>query len=199
MSKWGGVPKCPGCDRSVYPMEQTLAADRKPFHVSCIKCQTKGCGNDLTARSLHKYEGYNICDKCYENIFINKNYGPGEGQESMEDRKKRLEEERLARERAEKRKLERRCPACDQKTFDNDSEMLAEGIYYHIACIQCKECGRKPDEDTNMIMAAKEQEDVFAPEILEPYCRFCYAKMFKTSAIKIAEFVEIAPEMSYCI
>ena len=44
MSKWGGVPKCPGCDRSVYPMEQTLAADRKPFHVTCIKCQTKGCG-----------------------------------------------------------------------------------------------------------------------------------------------------------
>ena len=71
--------------------------------------------NDLTARSLHKYEGYNICDRCYENIFINKNYGPAEGQESMEDRKKRLEEERLARERAEKRKLERRCPACDQK------------------------------------------------------------------------------------
>ena len=33
----------------------------------------------------------------------------------MEDRKKRLEEERLARERAEKRKLERRCPECDQK------------------------------------------------------------------------------------
>ena len=85
------------------------------------------------------------------------------------------------------------------QTFDNDSEMLAEGIYYHIACIQCKECGRKPDEDTNMIMAAKEQEDVFAPEILEPYCRFCYAKMFKTSAIKIAEFVEIAPEIAYCI
>ena len=33
----------------------------------------------------------------------------------MEERKKRLEEERLAKERAEKRKLERRCPECDQK------------------------------------------------------------------------------------
>ena len=85
------------------------------------------------------------------------------------------------------------------QTFENDSEMLAPDIYYHVACIQCKECGKKPDEDTNMIMAAKEQDDVFAAEILEPYCRFCYAKMFKTSAIKIAEFVEIAPEISYCI
>ena len=28
--------------------------------------------NDLTARSLHKYEGYNICDRCHEMIFIDK-------------------------------------------------------------------------------------------------------------------------------
>ena len=85
------------------------------------------------------------------------------------------------------------------QTFDNDSEMLAPDLYYHTVCIKCKECSRAPDEDTNMIMAAMEQEDVFAPEILEPYCRFCYAKLFKTSAIQIAEFVEIAPETSYCI
>ena len=71
--------------------------------------------NDLTARSIHKYEGYNICEKCHENIFINKSYGPADGMESMEERKKRLEEERLARERAEKRKRERRCPECDKK------------------------------------------------------------------------------------
>ena len=37
--------------------------------------------NDLTARSLHKYEGYNICDRCHENIFINKSYGPLEVRE----------------------------------------------------------------------------------------------------------------------
>ena len=77
--------------------------------------------------------------------------------------------------------------------------MLAPDIYYHNGCIKCVECSKQPDEDTTMIMASKEQDDVFAPEVLEPYCRFCYAKMFKTSAIKIAEFVEIAPEVSYCI
>ena len=42
--------------------------------------------------------------------------------------------------------------------------MLAPDLYYHTGCIQCKECSRKPDEDTDMIMAAKEQDDVFAPE-----------------------------------
>merc|ERR1712083_121666 len=53
------------------------------------------------------------------------------------------EEERLARERAEKRKRERRCPECDKKTFDNDSEMLAPDLYYHTVCIKCKVWSRK--------------------------------------------------------
>merc|ERR1719495_2067105 len=87
--------------------------------------------NDLTARSLHRYEGYNICDRCHESIFINKTYGPAEGAMTVEERKKREEEERLARERAEKAKRDRLCPECDKKTFENDSEMLAPDLYYH--------------------------------------------------------------------
>lgn len=71
--------------------------------------------NDLTARSLHKYEGYNICDKCHESIFIHKSYGPAEGMETSEERKRREEEERLARERAEKAKRERLCPECSKR------------------------------------------------------------------------------------
>ena len=46
---------------------------------------------------------------------------------------------------------------------------------------------------------SRETDDVFAPEILDPYCKFCYAKKFKTSAIKIADIVEIAPELGFCI
>ena len=41
--KWGSVPKCPACDKSVYPVEQVFAADRKPFHRGCINCQVRGC------------------------------------------------------------------------------------------------------------------------------------------------------------
>ena len=40
--KWGSVPKCPACDKSVYPVEQIFAADRKPFHRGCINCQARG-------------------------------------------------------------------------------------------------------------------------------------------------------------
>merc|ERR1711962_795748 len=74
---WGGAPKCLGCQTTVYPMEQAIAADRKPFHTRCLRCQMFGCSNDLTARTLFKYEGYNICDKCHDNIYKNKEYGPG--------------------------------------------------------------------------------------------------------------------------
>ena len=45
----------------------------------------------------------------------------------------------------------------------------------------------------------RECDDVFAPEILEPYCKFCYAKKFKMSAIALQEILEIAPETGYCI
>ena len=47
-----------------------------------------------------------------------------------------------------------------------------------------------------MIMAARDVDNVFAQEVLEPYCKFCYAKKYKTAALKIAEVVEIAPELA---
>jgi len=105
----------------------------------------------------------------------------------------------LEAEAREKAKRERRCPECGNKTFGEDSEMLAPDLYYHRGCIKCSLCSRTPDEDIPIVMAAREQEDVFAPEILDPYCKFCYAKKFKTSAIKIAEIVEIAPELGFVI
>ena len=74
--------------------------------------------------------------------------------------------------------------------------MLAPDLYYHPGCIKCSLCFKGADEDVPMIMGAKDADDVFAQELLEPYCKFCYAKKYKTSAIKIAEMVEIAPEIA---
>lgn len=195
---WGAAPKCPGCDHTVYPMEQVIAADRKPFHAKCITCQMQGCRNDLTARGLHKYEGFNICGSCHDQMFRNRTYGAADG-ETLEQKKAREEAERLAAAAREKAKAERRCPECNNKTFGEDSEMLAPDLYYHRGCIKCSLCDRTPGEDVPIVMAARESDDVFAPEILDPYCKFCYAKKFKTSAIKIAEIVEIAPDMGFVI
>lgn len=193
---WGGAPKCPGCERSVYPMDQVIAADRKPFHNRCIRCQMFGCGNELTARSIHKYEGVNICEKCHENIYRNKVWGPPDGAESIEERRKREEEERLAREQAERSKRERKCMECDKKTFPEDSSELSPGQYYHKGCMKCRECSVQPDEENPLIMGCRNEYDVFGPEILDPYCKFCYAKKFKMSAVNIKEIVTIAPEIS---
>ena len=77
--------------------------------------------------------------------------------------------------------------------------MLAPDIYYHRGCIKCSECSRQPDSDTPIMMAPRDIDDVFAEEILDPYCKFCYAKKFKTSSIKLAEILDIAPQTSYCI
>jgi len=196
---WGSAPKCPGCDRTVYPMEQIIAADRKPFHVKCITCQMQGCRNDLTARTLHKYEGCNICTSCHETIFRQRQYGPGEGGETIEQRKAREEAERLEAEAREKAKRERRCPECNNKTFGEDSEMLAPDLYYHRGCIKCSLCSCSPGENVPIVMAARPSDDVFAPEILDPYCNVCYAKQFHTSAFKIAETVTVAPELGFLL
>jgi hypothetical protein len=58
------TPKCPVCGKSVYPLDQVFAADRKPFHKSCIGCQTRGCPNQLTARGMHRLAGLVVCSSC---------------------------------------------------------------------------------------------------------------------------------------
>ena len=46
------------------------------------------------------------------------------------------------------------------------------------------------------MMGPKDTENVFGTEDLQPYCKFCFAKKFKVSAINIAETVAIAPEIN---
>jgi len=124
--KLGQVPKCPACDKSVYPVEQVFAADRKPFHRGCIQCQVRGCSNQLTAKGLHKHEGYNFCDWCHETLYVQKEYGPGPGGETMEER--RLREQRELEER--ERKL-REIEEMRNKKPDDD-----EGFNHHMLKIR---------------------------------------------------------------
>merc|ERR1712038_1131115 len=46
------------------PLAQVFAADRKPFHKSCINCQTRGCPNQLTVRGMHRINGLVVCSSC---------------------------------------------------------------------------------------------------------------------------------------
>ena len=65
---------------------------------------------------------------------------------------------------------------------------------FHKVCLKCNMCERNPDENTPMMMGPKDQDNVFGTEDLIPYCKFCFAKHFKVSAINIAECVMIIPE-----
>ena len=112
-----------------------------------------------------------------------------------EDIKRREEEERLRREKAERQKNERRCPECDMKAYPADSVKLGE-LFYHKACLKCTECNRSPDDMTPMMLGPKDQDNVFGDEDLIPFCKFCFAKKFKISALNIAETVTTVPEIA---
>ena len=71
---------------------------------------------------------------------------------------------------------------------------MVSDVLFHKVCLKCNMCERSPDENPPMMMGPKDQENVFGTEDLIPYCKFCFAKHFKVSAINIAECVMIIPE-----
>merc|ERR1719422_979207 len=73
-------------------MEQVFAADRKPFHKKCLTCQAAGC------MYIHKHQGYNICGKCYSDIYRPREF-LAEGEETAAERRARLAREAEERER----------------------------------------------------------------------------------------------------
>ena len=70
--------------RSPSVILQVYAADRKPFHKSCIGCQTRGCPNQLTARGMHRINGLVVCSSC-ESKANPPVYAPAPYKETAED------------------------------------------------------------------------------------------------------------------
>ena len=44
-----------------------------------------------------------------------------------------------------------------------------------------------------MLLGPRDQQNIFGEEDLEPFCKFCFAKKFKVSALNIAETVMTMP------
>lgn len=44
-----------------------MAADRKPYHKSCVKCTQ--CRISLNPRTLNEHDEQLFCNVCYEKIF----------------------------------------------------------------------------------------------------------------------------------
>merc|ERR1711976_483517 len=137
-----------------------------------------------------------FCKNCYDEIFMCLEYTTDVygGIVTPEDIRRREEEEKKRQEKAERAKREKRCPTCDMKSYPDDSVQVSD-VFFHKVCLKCSECSRSPDENTPMMMGPKNVDNVFGDEDLIPFCKFCFAKIFKVSAINIAETVNITPEV----
>ena len=80
----------------------------------------------MTAKGLHKHEGYNFCDWCHETLYAQREYGPGPGGETIEER--RLREQRELEER------ERRLKEIEEMRNRKPEE--DEGMKYHMLKIR---------------------------------------------------------------
>ena len=64
------APKCPACSQPVFANEAYMAADRTPFHVTCVKCFQ--CKKALSPADINEHEKQLFCRVCYENGFTPK-------------------------------------------------------------------------------------------------------------------------------
>merc|ERR1719341_1527190 len=57
-------PRCPACSNPVFSNEAYMAADRTPFHKTCIKCVL--CSKPLSPADINEHEKQLFCRVCYE-------------------------------------------------------------------------------------------------------------------------------------
>merc|ERR1711874_87795 len=68
-------PRCPACATPVFANEAYMAADRTPFHRTCVKCDL--CTKPLTPGEINEHEKHLYCRVCYEsNLAPKANYSP---------------------------------------------------------------------------------------------------------------------------
>lgn len=111
--------------------------------------------NQLTAKTINKHEGYNFCDMCHETLYQPKEYGPGPGGETIEERR--------AREQRELEERERRLREIEEMRNKKVSAQLLH-CYWSIGFVFQPE----EDEGMNYHMLKIRQTMEIAPE--KSYC-----------------------------
>jgi len=180
-------PKCPACKTSVYPAEAVMAADRKPYHRTCVKCYS--CRINLNPGTLNEHEEQLYCNVCYGKIFNPGSFTVDEygGIVTPEDIERQKEKEELEKKRMERALSERRCPVCENKIYPEGSIVISD-VPFHRNCVKCIECMRVFDGPEMALGPPGDPNP-------KPYCKFCFAKIFGISALNITDMLTIAPEI----
>merc|ERR1712131_283432 len=107
-------------------------------HQKCIKC--KKCGKGLTAATLNEHLKQLYCLPCYDIVFNQQSCGGStyEGIVTPDDLRRKEDEKMKKLEKSKRSKEERKCPACDMRTFSEDS-LDVSGWFYHRECLKCVE------------------------------------------------------------
>eukprot|EP00088_Acartia_fossae_P014202 TRINITY_DN17579_c0_g1_i1.p1 TRINITY_DN17579_c0_g1~~TRINITY_DN17579_c0_g1_i1.p1 ORF type:complete len:228 (-),score=68.03 TRINITY_DN17579_c0_g1_i1:386-1024(-) len=194
------APKCPFCEKSVFPAESYMAADRRPFHKQCVKCFD--CTKSLVPATINEHQGSLYCHFCYSNKFMPQDDNIPERMAmqvlpvggiytAMEEEKRRAEEERIRKDMEEAAKRSGCCPSCGNITVGNDFVELSKDLRVHKYCLKCAGCSKPAEDDLPMLLGPRDTENFFGEEELDPYCKFCFAKKFKVSAMNIADIVNL--------
>ncbi|XP_003385691.1 PREDICTED: cysteine and glycine-rich protein 1-like [Amphimedon queenslandica] len=148
MSKFGGAPKCPICNKSVYMSEEVVAEGYK-WHKNCFKCSSCNKMLDSSNMAAHRNEGKEVpslfCSHCHRKTHdIHKIAAPTTAAS-------------VGGPNA--------CGRCN-KTVYAAEKVVAAGKPWHKSCFNCAECNKKLESTT-----VTDNEG-------EIYCKGCYGAKF---------------------
>jgi len=176
-----------------------MASDRRPYHKSCVKCNT--CVKKLSPATINEHAGKLFCNLCYTNNFMPQEdlipervvmqvLPVGGIYTAMEEEKRRALEESMRKEMEARARREGGCPGCGSKATGEDCVELSS-LRFHKKCLRCTLCARAAEESVQMMLGPRDTDNVFGTEELDPFCKYCFSKKFNIGTMDIADTVNI--------
>ncbi|KAI8647524.1 hypothetical protein BD408DRAFT_473327 [Parasitella parasitica] len=164
--RFGGAPKCPRCEKSVYMAEQVLGPGGQ-WHNYCLTC--KECNKRLDSTTLTEKDNEAYCRIRCSRKWGPKGYGFAGGAAFLSTENK-MPSEILNHTSYVPRKFgfqaqQDICTGCGKIVYAAELA-LGAGNKYHKMCLKCCQCGKRLDS-TNMV-----------DRDFDLYCRGCYSKSF---------------------
>ncbi|XP_065845145.1 cysteine and glycine-rich protein 1-like [Oscarella lobularis] len=170
---FGGAPKCPVCNKSVYANEE-VAHEQKKYHKACFRCSK--CGKGLDSLNVCNRDDKLFCKRCYGQEYGIGGYGFGMGAGVLgTDGGKGSAASATTKGSATARGGGGasgpsfgggvKCGRCNKSVYTAE-EVKGAGQSWHKRCFTCQNCNKSLDSTT----VADKNGNI--------YCKGCYAKEF---------------------